>query len=203
MEEKKNLDENSIINNYYNGSYELNTNIYEDINLCCCCFGGKKIIINNRSKFTFVYKSLGFLIFIYFIFSSIPLAGIVYGIIISEYKNIFLGLLFILIEGIIIGCCLNYYNCLILDQNTISIIKRRLIYKTYSSYEMCDLDKFEVEFSSDYDVESGSTHHYYFNLFLKSGKIETIYCLIPTKTNFNKEGIDALTKIINQYIKSL
>ena len=31
-------------------------------------------------------------------------------------------LLLILIEGLVIGC-LNYYSCLILDQNTITIIK--------------------------------------------------------------------------------
>ena len=202
MEEKKNLNENSIYN-IYNGTYELNTILYEDIDCCCCGFGGKKIIMNDRNKITFIYKSRGFLVFIFFLYSIIPLAGIVIDIIKKDYNNLLIILLFILIGGLVIGCSLNYYNCLMLDQNTITIIKRRLLFKTTSSYERSELEKFEVEFSSDYDVERGRAHYYYFNLFLKSGKVETIYCLIPTKIDFNKEGIDALTNIINQYIKSL
>ena len=43
MEEKKNLNENSVYNNLYNGTYELlNTIIYEDIDCCCCSCSGKK-----------------------------------------------------------------------------------------------------------------------------------------------------------------
>ena len=201
MEEKKNLNEYSIYNNY-NGTYELNTVLYKDINLCCC-FDGKKIIMNDRNKFTFVYKTTGYLAFIFLIFSIFPFTGLIYGIIKMEYNNMFFCFIFIFIEGLIIGFCLNYYNCLILDQNTVTIIKRRLLYNTSLSYERCELEKFKVEFRSDYDVETGSSHHYYFNFFLKSGKIETIYSLIPTKIDFNKEGIDTLTKIINQYIQSL
>jgi len=201
MEEKKNL--NDIIYNNYNGIYKLNVNLYEDINLCCCCFGGKKIIMNGRNKFTFVYKTGGYLAFIFCLLSFFPLAGLVFDIIKNEHRKILICLLFILIEILIIGFCVDYYNYLILDQNTITIIKRRLFFKTSLTFERCDLEKFEVEFRSEFDSERGRSHRYYFNLFLKSGKVLTIYRLIPTKLDFNKEGIDALTNIINQYINSL
>ena len=198
MEEKKYLNENYL----YNGTCELNTIVYKDINLCCC-FDGRKIIMNDRNKFTFVYRTTGYLAFIFSLFAIFPLTRIVYDLIKMDYYNMLICFLYILIEGLVIGFCLNYYNCLILDQNTITIIKRRLLYKTSSSYENCELEKFEVEFRSDYGAEGGSSHYYYFDFFLKSGKIETIYCLIPTKIDFNKEGIDTLKNIINQYIQSL
>ena len=88
MEEKKNLNENSIYNNIYNGTYELlNTIIYEDIDCCCCSCSGKKIIMNDRNKFTFVYRSGCHLAEIFFISSLIPLFGLIYEIIILNYMT--------------------------------------------------------------------------------------------------------------------
>ena len=61
---------------------------------------------------------------------------------------------------------------------------------------------FEVEFKDYYDSDKGLEHYYYFNFVLRSGYVETIFCLNPTKHDFDYEGIDALTNIINQYINS-
>ena len=61
----------------------------------------------------------------------------------SEYWKMLFFLLITLIIVLVIGCCFNFYSCLILDQNTITIIKRKLFYKESSTYERCDLEKFK------------------------------------------------------------
>ena len=207
MEQKKNLDENSLYNNIYNsynGTYELlNTIIYKDLDCFCCSCDGKKIIMNNRNKFTFFYRGKCLYAYSFILCLLFPVFGLVGTILKSDYWGMLVILLIALIIVLVLGCYLKYYSCLILDQNTITIIKRRLLFKTSSTYERCDLEKFELEFKDLYDSDRGFSDYYYFNLFLRSGKVETIYCLNPTIHNFNKEGIDALTNIINQYINSL
>ena len=60
-----------------------------------------------------------------------------------------------------------------------------------------------MNFKYEEDAEIGSSDYYKFNLYLRSGEVETVYFLIPVIPAFSKEGIDALTNIINQYINSL
>ena len=60
-----------------------------------------------------------------------------------------------------------------------------------------------MNFKYEEDAEIGSSDYYKFNLYLRSGKIETVYFLIPVNPAFNKEGIDDLKNIINQYINYL
>ena len=55
-----------------------------------------------------------------------------------------------------------------------------------------------MNFKYEEDAEIGSSDYYKFNLYLRSGEVETVYFLIPVNPAFSKEGIDALTNIINQ-----
>ena len=47
-----------------------------------------------------------------------------------------------------IGFYLNYYSCLILDENSVKIIKRKLFYKKTIIYDKFDLDRNELEYKS-------------------------------------------------------
>ena len=100
---------------------------------------------------------------------------------------------------IIIGFCFNYYTCLILEENSVKIIKRKLYYKKTIVYDKFDLDRIELEYKSGGNDE-GPHHYYYFNLILTSGKKEIIYKLGTNNDKLNREAFDALINIVNLYI---
>ena len=188
------------IHSKYNDLLEPNIILYDDKDCICCNCKGQKIIMNDRNKFTFINRSTCCLSFLsIFSFSFLILPGIISFIIYQNLESLLISLLFFLISIIIIGFCLNYYSCLILEENSIKIIKRKLLYKTTIIYDKFELDRIELEYKSDEDEDS-PRHCYYFNLLLTSGKKEMIYKLSTNNDKVNREGFDALLNIVNLYI---
>ena len=105
-----------------------NSIIYDNKDCSFFNFKGKKIIINDKRKFTFIYRSTYYLAFLLTLFSSFIIPGIVFCIIKRKIKSLLVGLLLYLIIISIIGFYLNYFSRLILDENSVKIIKRKLFY---------------------------------------------------------------------------
>ena len=188
------------IHTQYNDSLEPNSIIYDDKDCFCCNCKGKKIIMNNRSKFTFIYRSTCYLTFLLILsFSFLLIPGIAAFIMYSKIESLLVSLLFLMIFIFKLCFCLNYYSCLILDGNSVKIIKRKLLYKNTKIYDKFELDRIELEYESG-GGEEGPNHLYYFNLILTSGKKERIYCLGTNNDNINREAFDALLNIVNLYI---
>ena len=188
------------IHTKYNDLLEPNSTIYDDNDCFCCNFRGQKIIMNDRNKFTFIYRSTFCLTFLLIVcFSFLILPGIIYFINYQKLESLLISLLIFFIFIIIIGFCLNYYSCLILDENSVKIIKRKLLYKKTIIYDKFELDRIELEYKSDEDEDS-PRHCYYFNLLLTSGKKELIYKLGTNNDKVDREAFDALINIVNLYI---
>ena len=193
---KRSLD----IHTKYNDLLEPNTIIYDDKDCICFNCKGKKIIMNDRSKFTFIYISAYFFTFLLIFCSSLSLSVGVYFYIKQQIlESLLVSILITLIFIIIIGFCLNYYTCLILEEKSVKIIKRKLFYKKTIIYDRFDLDRIELEYKNGGGGE-GLNHYYYFNLFLTSGKKEIIYKLGTNNDNVNRETFDDLLNIVNLYI---
>ena len=187
------------INTKYNDILEPNSIIYEHKDCICCSCKGKKIIMNDRNKFTFIYRSTCYLAFLLIFFSFFIIPGIVFWIIKRKISSLIVGLLIYLCIIFIICFNLNYYSCLILDENSAKIIKSKLFYKKTFTYDRFELDRFELEYKSGENEESAS-YYYHFSLYLISGGKEIIYSIGRNNNNLNKETYDALLNIVNLYI---
>ena len=189
------------INTKCNDILGSNSIIYDNKDCSFCNFKGKKIIINDKRKFTFIYRSTYYLTFLLTFFSSFIIPGIVFCIIKRKIKSLLVGLLLYLIIILIIGFYLNYFSRLILDENSVKIIKRKLFYRKTLIYDKFELDRIELEDKSG-DNDEGPSYYYYISLFLISGQKEIIYYLGRKNNNINREAFDTFLNIVNLYIGS-
>ena len=188
------------IHSKYNDLLEPNSLIYEDKNCIGCNGTGQKIIMNDKSKFTFIYRSTLCLTFISILnILSLIFLGISYFIMYRKLEVLLLFIFTCLIYIIIIGFYINFSSCLILDENSVKIIKRKLLYKTTIIYDKFELDRIELEYKFCAKGE-GPSHYYDFNLLLTSGKKEMIYKLSTNNDKVNRKDFDALLNIVNLYI---
>ena len=87
------------IHTKYNDLLEPNTIIYDDKDCICCNCKGQKIIMNDRSKFTFIYLSIYFLIFLLVFCSSLFIfCGIIFFVVYRIFEYLIVCLLFSLIS---------------------------------------------------------------------------------------------------------
>ena len=105
--------------------------------------------------------------------------------------------MFILIFHIL-GCCLiNFEIILYLENDSLSISKRRIFKNVNTIYKRGELERIEMKYS-----ENEGIHIFSFYLFLKSGKNIKFFELYENTQNIEQKGINLMLNIINTYINN-
>ena len=182
-----------------NNLISLNSIIFDDESCCCkCC--NRKIILKDPNNITFKQNGLCFMIFL-FIFSSIfPLMFLSYFFLnpFEEDSSIalFLGLFFLLIP-LILGTLPECYVHIKLDNNSLIIIKRRLLYKKTKIYYKGEVSYIRIRPSS------GEERGYEYNIdLITSWKNEDIFFFESNKKISELNGISYIIDLINKHIET-
>ena len=197
---------NNIHNNtnpYTNEKIENLTLYYNNYD---CCFPKKVIIMNNINKFTFVesgYCGIYCMIIFSILFS---LAWIILTIILADFGlYFFISLVVGLLPPIfplLFGFFINFKIILSLENDSLSITKKRLFRDVNIIFKRDKCERIEMEYIYNSSPEAASTHNFYFSLILKSGVKIEISKIRPRTENIEIKGINYMLNIINSFISN-
>ena len=189
------------INSYNNDKIE-NITLYFNNN--SDCWSPKRVIVmNNINKFTFVksgYCALYFTIIITILFS---LGWIISIIIFADFGALFfISIVVGLIPPIfpiILGFFVNCEIILSLENDSLTITKKRIFRDINTIYKKEECERIEMEYKYDSSSESAL----YFSLILKTEEKIPISSIYSYNQNIGEKGINYMLNIINYKIKNI
>ena len=195
---------NALISNNINTSNNLiflNSIIYDDESGCCCCkCCNSQIILNDPNNITFIQNGLCFVFFL-FLFSSIfPLFLLSLAIlnIFEEDKTIAIVVgLFLLLFPILLGTVVECRVYIKLDNDSIKVIKRRLLFRKTRVYYKAEVSYIKIK------CTSGEESGYKYNIdLITTSRNEDIFFFSSNKEIIELNGIIYIINYINKYIET-
>ena len=199
-------EDNNIKNNIKNPSNKIPENlpIYFGISYC----GNQKPIItmNNKNKYTFEEAGCCYTYFMFFVCCGFSLITLILTLMFVEFgMNFLISILIwllITILPILFGCLATYDTILTLENDSLSITKRRIFRKIIKVYQKGELERIEMKYFYNDNPESDETHTYTIDLILKSGETNTFFKFFPSSKNIEQKGINYMLNLINFHINN-